>query len=61
MILECLRKAAVEALRDARVQEVLKTQAAEPVGNTPEEFHQFIRTEAARYAKIVHATGIKAK
>jgi tripartite-type tricarboxylate transporter receptor subunit TctC len=38
-----------------------RTQAAEPVGNTPEEFRQFIRTEAARYAKIVHATGIKAK
>lgn len=60
-ILERLHKAAVDALRDARVQEVLKTQAAEPVGNTPAEFRQFIRAEAARYGKIVQLTGIKVK
>jgi tripartite-type tricarboxylate transporter receptor subunit TctC len=60
-ILERLHKAAVDALQDARVQEILKTQAAEPVGNTPAEFRQFIRAEAARYAKIVQLTGIKAK
>jgi tripartite-type tricarboxylate transporter receptor subunit TctC len=60
-ILDRLHKAAVDALRDPRVQEVLKTQAAEPVGNTPAEFREFIRVEAARYAKIIQATGIKAK
>ena len=60
-VLDRLHKAAVDALRDARVQEVLKTQAAEPVGNTPAEFRQFIRAEAARYGKIVQLTGVKVK
>ena len=60
-ILDRLHKAAVDALRDPRVQDVLKTQAAEPVGNTPVEFRQFIRAEAARYSKIVQLTGIKVK
>ena len=34
-ILDRLQKVAVEALKDAKVREVLETQAAVPVGNTP--------------------------
>ena len=60
-ILERMHKAAVGALADARVQDVLKMQAAEPVGNTPAEFRAFIKAEAERYAKIVKLTGVKAR
>jgi tripartite-type tricarboxylate transporter receptor subunit TctC len=48
-------------LQDPQVREVLSTQAAEPVGNTPAEFREFIRAESAKYAKIVELTGIKIK
>jgi hypothetical protein len=37
------------------------SQAAEPVGNTPTEFRDFIRAESIKYAKIVALTGIKVK
>ncbi len=60
-ILEQLYKASVEALRDAQVREILITQAAEPVGNMPEEFRDFIRAEAAKYAKVVQLTGVSLK
>jgi tripartite-type tricarboxylate transporter receptor subunit TctC len=43
------------------VRAVLETQAAEPVGNTPAEFRDFIRAEAAKYEKIVALTGVKVK
>jgi len=60
-ILDKLAKAAVAALKDAAVRDILKSQAAEPVGDTPEQFGQFIKDESAKYAKIVQATGIKMK
>jgi len=60
-ILDKLAKATVVALKDAQVRDVLITQAAEPVGNTPAEFRDFIRVESAKYAKIVALTGVKVK
>jgi len=58
---EKLAKVAIEALKDAKVREVLETQAATPVGNTPAEFRAFIQAESAKYAKIVQLTGVKVK
>jgi tripartite-type tricarboxylate transporter receptor subunit TctC len=60
-ILDKLAKATVAALKDPQVREILQSQAAEPVGNTPAEFGQFIRAESAKYAKIVQLTGVKVK
>jgi tripartite-type tricarboxylate transporter receptor subunit TctC len=60
-ILDVLAKASVEALKEPKVREVLETQAAVLVGNTPEEFRIFIREESAKYAKIVQVTGVKVK
>jgi tripartite-type tricarboxylate transporter receptor subunit TctC len=51
----------VEALKEPKVREVLETQAAVLVGNTPEEFRIFIREESAKYAKIIQVTGVKVK
>jgi tripartite-type tricarboxylate transporter receptor subunit TctC len=58
-IIDKLQKAAVEALKDPQVQKLLSAQAAVPVGNTPAEFHDFIRAEAARYKKIVEVTHLQ--
>ena len=60
-ILDKLAKAAVSALKDSQMREVVMSQAAEPVGNTPTEFRDFIRAESVKYAKIVALTGIKVK
>jgi len=59
--LERLAKAAVAALHDPKLRDALETQAAVPVGNTPGEFRDFIRSESAKYAKIVELTGVKTK
>lgn len=60
-ILDRLQNAAAEALRDAKVQEILASQAAIPVGDTPAEFRDFIRSEAAKYARIVEITHLELK
>jgi tripartite-type tricarboxylate transporter receptor subunit TctC len=60
-ILDRLATASVLILQDPQVRSVLQTQAAEPVGNTPTEFRDFIRAEAAKYQKIVAITGVKVK
>ena len=60
-ILETLAKATAAALQDPKVREVLETQAAVPVGNTPAEFRAFIRSESTKYARIIELTGIRVK
>ncbi len=60
-ILDKLAAASVLILQDHQIRAVLETQAAEPVGNTPTEFRDFIRAEAAKYGKIVAITGVKVK
>jgi tripartite-type tricarboxylate transporter receptor subunit TctC len=57
-VLERLHKATHAALQDAQVREILMAQAAEPVGNTPAEFREFIRAEIAKYGKVVELTGV---
>src|SRR5262249_60949929 len=42
-ILDRLAKATLAALQEPQLREVLKTQAAEVVGNTPAEVRDFIR------------------
>lgn len=60
-VLDKLAKASVAALKDPQVRDILKTQAAEVVGNTSAEFRDFIRAESDKYAKIVKLTGVKVK
>jgi len=60
-ILDRLAKATLAALQEPQLREVLKTQAAEVVGNTPAEFRDFIRAESAKYARIIQLTGVKVK
>jgi tripartite-type tricarboxylate transporter receptor subunit TctC len=60
-ILDELYTACAEALQDAQVRDVLTTQVAEPVGNTPVEYREFIQTEAAKYLAIIKLTGVSVK
>jgi tripartite-type tricarboxylate transporter receptor subunit TctC len=48
-----------KALASADLKDRLLGAGIQPLGTTPEQFGSFIRSEAARYAKIVKAAGIK--
>jgi tripartite-type tricarboxylate transporter receptor subunit TctC len=54
-----LNGAIVKALHSPEAKERLATEAAEPVGNSPEEFGRFIRAEIARWAPVVKQSGAK--
>jgi tripartite-type tricarboxylate transporter receptor subunit TctC len=40
------------------IRERLKQLGSEPVGNSPEEFAEFVRSESAKYAKAIREAGI---
>jgi tripartite-type tricarboxylate transporter receptor subunit TctC len=54
-----LNAAAVAAMKAPEVQEKLARQGAILVGNTPEEFAAYMASEIQKWAKVVHAAGIK--
>ena len=48
-------------LKTREVNDRLLMEGAEPVGNTPEQFGDFIKAEIAKWAKVVKAAGIRAE
>ncbi|MBC7781273.1 MAG: tripartite tricarboxylate transporter substrate binding protein [Proteobacteria bacterium] len=59
-VVKTVNGALLKALQDPTVRERLSSQGAEPVGSTPEAHDQHIRSEIARWQKIVKQVGIKA-
>jgi tripartite-type tricarboxylate transporter receptor subunit TctC len=55
-----LNAAIVKALHSPEAKALLSSEAAEPVGNSPEEFGRFIRSEIDRWAPVVKQSGAKA-
>jgi tripartite-type tricarboxylate transporter receptor subunit TctC len=49
----------LKILGTAEVKETLSREGYEPMGNTPEQFGALIRSEVARYAKLIKAAGIQ--
>ena len=47
-------------LKDPVMRDKFIQQGADPIGNTPEEFGQYMRDETAKWAKVVKASGAKA-
>ncbi len=60
-IIAKLHKGVVLALQDAKVKELYANHGADPVGNTPEEFAAVLRTDMAKWAKVVKAAGLSPK
>jgi tripartite-type tricarboxylate transporter receptor subunit TctC len=58
-IIAKLNAAAVSAMKAPEVQEKLASQGAILIGDTPEEFAGYIRSEIAKWSKVVQAAGIK--
>jgi len=58
-IIAKLNAAAVAAMKTSEVQEKLAPQGAMLIGGSPEEFADYIRSEIAKWSKVVQAAGIK--
>ena len=58
-IVSKLHKAVVAALHENTVRERFVSSGADPVGNSPEEFAQLVKSEVAKWAKVVKAAGLK--
>jgi tripartite-type tricarboxylate transporter receptor subunit TctC len=59
-VVERLNGEFVKAMRNPRFQEQLvKTQAYDAVGNTPEEFAEFLKTDRANARQVVKLAGIR--
>ncbi|HKA44477.1 MAG TPA: tripartite tricarboxylate transporter substrate binding protein [Burkholderiales bacterium] len=58
-VVERLHKEVVKALADPDVKNRLAGLGAEPVGSSPREAADFVRSELARWAKIVKEAGIQ--
>jgi tripartite-type tricarboxylate transporter receptor subunit TctC len=50
---------AVKAIHSPDMKTILAVEASEPVGNSPAEFDAIMKTEVARWMKVVKAAGIK--
>ena len=48
----------LEALRTPSVRDVLVKSGAEPLGNTPEEFHANLKREIPKWNRIIKAAGV---
>jgi tripartite-type tricarboxylate transporter receptor subunit TctC len=59
-VVQRLNAETVAALRDAGVRERLERLGFQVVGSTPEEFAALVRTDAARWSRIIRETGAKA-
>ena len=51
----------VRALALPEVRERLVAQGIDPVGDTPQQFAAYIRSEIDKWAKVIKATGVTAE
>jgi len=58
-IITRLHAGVVRALQNPDVRQRLLNDGAVPVGNSPEEFANYLRAETTKWAKVVQAAGIK--
>ncbi|HYC45828.1 MAG TPA: tripartite tricarboxylate transporter substrate binding protein [Burkholderiales bacterium] len=59
-VLAALNAETVKVLRDPEIKQRMSNEGAMPVGNTPEQFAKYMTSEAAKWAKVVKASGAKA-
>jgi tripartite-type tricarboxylate transporter receptor subunit TctC len=60
-VLEKLSIEVIKGTRSKEMQDALIKQGADPVGTGPKEFSAFIKSETAKYAKVIRDAGIKAE
>jgi tripartite-type tricarboxylate transporter receptor subunit TctC len=57
-VIEKLQKTTVAAINEATVKSRLSNEGAKPIGNTPEEFGNFIRAEHKRWGEIIKSANL---
>jgi len=57
--IERLHREIVATLKEAAIAERMARSGLEPVGDTPAEFAQYLKSEAAKWGKLVKSAGIK--
>ena len=60
-IVMALHAEIVKILGVAETKDRLLAQGFEPVGGTPEEFGAYIKSEIAKWARVIKAAGIRAE
>jgi tripartite-type tricarboxylate transporter receptor subunit TctC len=60
-IVDRLNAEIVKALRTADIRARFAEQGAEPVGNTPEQFQEFLKADLAKWTQVIKAAGVRAK
>ena len=57
-IVDRVNAAVAKALADPAVRKGLSGQGAEPVGNSPDEYDRYNRSEIERWTKVARAAGV---
>jgi tripartite-type tricarboxylate transporter receptor subunit TctC len=60
-VIQRLHKEIVATLQEPVIQDRMTKAGLEPVGDTPAEFAQYLKSEAAKWGKVVKTAGIKAE
>jgi tripartite-type tricarboxylate transporter receptor subunit TctC len=60
-VIERLNAAFVKALSDAMVAKKIRALGAEPAPSSPQQFLQFIRSESAKWGKLIADAGIRSE
>jgi len=60
-VLNTLHEAVVSAVKSKDIKDRLSGDAAEPVGSTPQEFADFLRTEIDKWASVIKKAGVRAE
>ncbi len=50
----------VAAIRTPEMRARFAEQGAEPVGNTPEQFQEFLKSDLAKWSAVIKAAGVRA-
>ncbi|NUA32086.1 tripartite tricarboxylate transporter substrate binding protein [Cupriavidus basilensis] len=59
-IVDKLNRNLVAILRDAEMRKWMQSQGADAIGDTPSEFAAYIKTETAKWARVVKEAGVSA-
>ena len=60
-IVEKLNADMVKAVREPDVRRAIENQGAEPVGSTSQEFAEYLRTEIAKWTKVIKQAGVRSE